>query len=57
MAMEAEHQTPSVAEELCDKVEEMKVDTRQDLVAELVLQCPPNEHPQVIHGKPYDNDI
>lgn len=57
MAMEAEHQTPSVAEELCEKVEDMKVDTRQDLVAELVLQCPPNEHPQVIHGKPYDNDI
>lgn len=51
MAMEAEHQTSAVAEELCEQIQEMTVDNRQDLVAELVLQCPPNEHPEVIHGK------
>lgn len=51
--MEAEPQAdPPVAEEqLCDEIEQMNVDAK-DLLAELVLQCPPNEHPEALHGTP-----
>lgn len=52
MAMEAEQQKcpmeeVPVAEQLCEKIEEMNLG---DLFTELILQCPPNEHPEVIHG-------
>lgn len=50
--MEAEQQKcpmeeVPVAEQLCEKIEEMNLG---DLFTELILQCPPNEHPEVIHG-------
>jgi hypothetical protein len=44
-------ESPVAEEQLCDEIGQMSVNPKI-LLAELVLQCPPNEHPEAIHGTP-----